>query len=68
MNEDTLNLEIRKFLKKVGINSQRQIEQAVREAIAAGKLRGNEKLPVTMTLSLKTLDLEDTIKGTIALE
>ena len=40
MNEDTLNLEIRKFLKRVGITSQREIEKAVRQRIEAGNLKG----------------------------
>ncbi len=38
MDEEQLNIQIRKFLKKVGINSQREIEQAVREAAEAGSL------------------------------
>ena len=36
MNEDTFNMEVRKFLKRLGVTSQREIEQAVREAVAAG--------------------------------
>ena len=42
MNEDTFNLQIRKFLKKVGITSQREIESAVRKAIDSGALSGSE--------------------------
>jgi len=42
MNEDVLNVSVRKFLKKVGITSQREIEQAVRAALAGGRLKGNE--------------------------
>ena len=45
MNEDVFNASLRKFLKKVGITSQREIEKAVRDAIAAGRLKGHEKLP-----------------------
>ena len=45
MNEDVLNVSVRKFLKKVGITSQREIEQAVRAAVSGGKLKGNEALP-----------------------
>ena len=45
MNEDALNVSVRKFLKKVGITSQREIEQAVRAAVSGGQLKGNEALP-----------------------
>ncbi len=53
MNEDTLNVSVRKFLKKVGITSQREIEQAVRTAIASGRLKGNETLPAKVTLTVE---------------
>ena len=49
MNEEAFNISVRKFLKKVGITSQREIEQAVRGAIAAGRLKGNEALPAKVT-------------------
>ncbi|MES1149633.1 MAG: DUF6494 family protein, partial [Bradyrhizobium guangdongense] len=52
MNEDIFNTSLRGFLKKVGITSQREIEKAVRDALASGKLKGNEKLPAKMTLTL----------------
>ena len=52
MNEDALNVSIRKFLKTVGVTSQREIEKAVREGVAGGKLKGNETLPAKMTLTL----------------
>ena len=52
MNEDVFNASLRRFLKKVGITSQREIEKAVRDAIAAGKLKGNEKLPAKVVLTL----------------
>jgi Family of unknown function (DUF6494) len=45
MNEDIFNVSVRKFLKKVGITSQREIEQAVRKSLASGRLKGNEALP-----------------------
>ena len=51
MNEDVFNTSLRGFLKKVGITSQREIEKAVRDAVAGGKLKGNEKLPAKMTLT-----------------
>ena len=40
MDEDVFNIQLRKFLKKVGIQSQREIEQAVRDGIASGALQG----------------------------
>ena len=57
MNEDVFNTSLRRFLKKVGITSQREIEKAVRDAIAAGRLRGNEKLPAKMVLSIGGISL-----------
>jgi len=68
MNEDTLNLEIRKFLKRVGITSQREIEKAVRQRIEAGNLKGNERLPVKITLEAKELGICHTIEDELALE
>ncbi len=68
MNEDMLNTSIRKFLKKVGITSQREIEKAVRAAVAAGRLKGNEKLPAKMTLSVGRIELSLVIDGSIELE
>ncbi len=67
INEEVLNIEIRKFLKKVGITSQREIEQAVRAARAAGRIRGNETLPVQVTLSMPALGLTHRVDGDIAL-
>lgn len=67
MNEETFNLSIRKFLKMVGVNSQRAIEQAVAKATAERKLAGNETLPATMTLSIAGLALEVTFDGEIRL-
>jgi hypothetical protein len=52
MNEDTFNASLRGFLKKVGITSQREIEIAVRDAVAAGRLKGHEKLPAKMVLTV----------------
>ena len=68
MNEDTLNMEIRKFLKRVGVSSQREIEHAVFKAIESGDLSGEETLVVTMTLNVPTLGLSHRIEGEIALE
>ncbi len=68
MNEDEFNTNVRKFLKKVGVTSQREIEKAVREAIANGRLKGNETLPAKMSLTLGTIDLSFTIDDEIGLE
>jgi hypothetical protein len=68
VNEDTFNKEIRKFLKKVGITSQREIEKAVWTGLEKGELKGNEHFPVSMTLNLKALDLSISIDDEIALE
>jgi len=68
MNEDTLNLEIRKFLKHVGITSQREIEHAVLKAVEAGKLNGSEILEIKMTLEAPAIGVSHCIEGKIALE
>ena len=68
MNEEILNNSVRKFLKIVGVTSQREIEKAVREAVAAGRLKGNEKLPAKMTLSVGRIDLSLVIDGSVDLE
>ena len=68
MNEDNFNMEMRKFLKKVGISSQREITHAVDEAISNNQLAGNETLSATVTLKIAEIDLELTIDGKIALE
>ena len=68
MNEDNFNTSLRKFLKTVGVSSQREIEKAVRDAIESGKLKGNEKLPAKMTLSIAGVALSYVIDGAIELE
>jgi hypothetical protein len=68
MNEDALNASVRKFLKIVGVTSQREIEKAVRAAVASGKLKGNEALPAKMTLTISGINLSHSIDDTIALE
>lgn len=67
MNEDALNTSIRKFLKVVGVTSQREIEKAVREGLASGKLKGEETLPAKMTLTIGPLNLSFEIDGAIEL-
>src|SRR5262245_23110469 len=68
MNEESLNNSVRKFLKIVGVTSQREIEKAVRAAVASGKLKGNEKLPAKMTLSVAGIGLSLAIDGSVDLE
>ncbi|MGH2578235.1 MAG: DUF6494 family protein, partial [Actinomycetota bacterium] len=68
MNEETMNLEIRKFLKRVGVTSQREIEQAVRGAIAAGRITGDQALSVRMTLEVAELGIRHVLDDTVALE
>jgi hypothetical protein len=68
MNEDVLNVSLRKFLKKVGITSQREIEQAIRTAIADGRLKGNEALPSKVLLTVDGIGLAVEIEGAIELE
>jgi Family of unknown function (DUF6494) len=67
MNEDVFNTSLRKFLKKVGITSQREIEKAVRDAIEAGRLKGHEKLPAKMVLTLSGVSLTHEIDDEIEL-
>ena len=61
IDEDRLNVTIRKFLKAVGITSQREIEKAVREAAESGSLPESGKLSAKMTLSIPALGLEHVI-------
>jgi Family of unknown function (DUF6494) len=68
MNEDAFNMSLRKFLKKVGVTAQRAIEEAVREALAAGNLKGSETLAAEAKLTLGGTKLELVIDGEIELE
>jgi hypothetical protein len=67
MNEDSFNNSLRKFLKKVGVTSQREIEKAVWDAVAAGRLKGNEKLPAKMVLTVGGISLTHEITDEIEL-
>jgi hypothetical protein len=68
MNEETLNLSIRKFLKIVGINSQREIERAVIKALEEGRITGSESFPAIVTLEIAGLNLNVKFDGEIRLE
>ncbi len=67
MDEDHFNMEIRKFLKKVGVTSQREIENAVKSALDKGKLSGSETLKAHMRLEIGEVDLDLRIEGDIGL-
>jgi hypothetical protein len=68
MDEDRFNIAVRKFLKEVGVTSQRAIENAVRDAVKSGQLRGNEKLRATMTLEIVNPAITHIVEGDIELE
>lgn len=68
MDEEVFNISIRKFLKMVGVSSQREIEQAVAKAVAAGALKGTETLPAKMTLEIAGLKLSVPFDGEIKLQ
>jgi hypothetical protein len=68
MDQETFNLSIRKFLKTVGVNAQREIEQAVAKAIAAKTISGSETLPAKMTLQIAGLQLQVQFDGEVRLQ
>jgi hypothetical protein len=67
MNEDRFNMDIRKFLKIVGVTSQREIELAVRAALDNGTLKDATLLKPRMTLRIPEIGLEHVIDGEIGL-
>ena len=67
MDQDVFNMSMRKFLKRVGVTSQREIENAVQKALENGSLTGNEKLPITMTLKIDQVELTHVIEDEIKL-
>lgn len=67
MDEDVFNIQLRKFLKKVGIQSQREIEQAVRDGVSNGSLAGSETLKATVQLKLSGTNVNVTIEDDIKL-
>jgi hypothetical protein len=68
MDQEAFNMSIRKFLKMVGVNSQREIEQAVQQALAAAKLRGEETLAARVTLEIPALGVRVPFEGEIKLK
>ena len=67
MDEDAFNMSVRKFLKKLGVSAQREIELSVREQLQVGKLRGDETLEATATVVVSGLPHEVVVMGTIEL-
>ncbi len=67
MDDSVFNMAIRRFLKEVGVSSQREIESAVRQAVEGGMLQGDETLVVRATVILEAVDLRHEVEGEIAL-
>jgi hypothetical protein len=57
MNEEALNISVRKFLKKLGVTAQREIETAVRAAAASGRLQDSDRLPAKAVVTVGGIDL-----------
>jgi hypothetical protein len=68
MDPDAFNMSLRKFLKQVGVSSQREVENAVREAIENGELKGNEKLKIRMEMKLEKLGFTHIVEDEVNLE
>ena len=66
-DEEKFNMEVRKFLKKVGVTSQRELERVVRDGLEKGRISGKESLKARMTLEIAELGLNFSIEGDIAL-
>ena len=68
MNEDKLNIEVRKFLKKIGISSQRTIENEINIAFKNGNIKIGDEIELEMKLSIKSLKKENTITDKITIQ
>ena len=68
MDEEAFNLSVRRFLKKLGVTSQREIELGLRDAVDSGRLNGDERLPARAVLTVEGLEQDIVIEGEIALE
>ena len=68
MDEDNLNIEIRKFLKQVGISSQREIENYIRKKITEGRIKIGESIKVSMNLSSEDGELSHSINETLKIK
>ena len=67
MNQDSFNMSMRKFLKRVGVTSQREIETAVQKALENRKLEDSKKLHVKMTLTIEAIELAHVVEDEIDL-
>ena len=67
MDEDVFNMSLRKFLKKVGVTSQREIEKAIRDAVEAGRIPASGKVKAVARVTLEGMDLDVAIDGNIDL-
>jgi Family of unknown function (DUF6494) len=67
MDEDAFNLSLRRFLKKLGVTAQREIELGVRERLAAGDLEGEAKLPARAVVTVQGVEQEIVVTGEIEL-
>lgn len=67
MNEDVFNMEVRKFLKKVGVTSQREIEQAVRDGLDKGRITASDKVKVKAVITVEGLSDGHEVTGEISL-
>ena len=68
MNEENLNLEIRKFLKKVGISSQKIIENYITKSVGEGNLKTSDEVAIEMKMTIKDQNIEHTISDKIKIE
>ena len=68
MDDETFNMSLRKFLKTVGVNSQREIEQAVQKGLQSAQLKGHETIPVKVTLEIPQLGVNVPFHGEIKLK
>jgi hypothetical protein len=67
MKEDVFNTSIRKLLRQFGVTAQREIEKAVRQTVVEQRLKGSERLPTKLTVSIPTVGLTHTIEGDVDL-
>ena len=67
MDEEAFNLSTRRFLKRLGVTSQREIERGVRDQIEVGSLSGDERLPAKATVTVEGLPEPIVIEGEISL-
>jgi hypothetical protein len=68
MNEEALNMSLRKFLKVVGVTSQQEIEKAIRAAVADGRLKGSKSVDAQMVLTIGKVNLTHKVAGVIEIE